>query len=331
MRFVVYGAGAVGGVIGARLFESGHDVALVARGSHGEAIRAAGLRLETPEATRTFAIPVAASPEDLAVSADDVVILAMKSQDTAAALAALAAATPEATAVLCAQNGVDNERQALRFFPNVYAITVMLPATHLEDGVVQAHSAPVTGILDIGRFPAGADPTADAVAAALRASRFSSQVQPDVRRWKYGKLLMNLANAVEALLAPSAFARAAQAARQEGVACLEAAGIDVASSDEDRARRGDLLTLSPVNGRVRGGGSSWQSLARGTGTIEADFLNGEIVALGRMVGVPTPVNAVLQRLARDAARRHAPPGSVPEADFWRAVDAADQEAHRHPG
>jgi 2-dehydropantoate 2-reductase len=65
---------------------------------------------------------------------------------------------------------------------------------------------------------------------------------------------------------------------------------------------------------VRGGGSSWQSLARGTGQIETDHLNGEIVLLGRLHGVPTPANALIQRLANDAAKDHRPPGSMTAAD-----------------
>ncbi|MGH9275276.1 MAG: ketopantoate reductase C-terminal domain-containing protein, partial [Acidimicrobiales bacterium] len=55
---------------------------------------------------------------------------------------------------------------------------------------------------------------------------------------------------------------------------------------------------------------SWQSLARGTGSIEADTLNGEIVLLGRLRGVPTPVNELLQRTAHELARVGAPPGSM---------------------
>ena len=86
-----------------------------------------------------------------------------------------------------------------------------------------------------------------------------------------------------------------------------AAGIDFASSEEDKARRGDLVQQQPVNGEFRGGGSSWQSLARGTGSIEADYLNGEITMLGRIHGVPTPVNALMQRVANEQARAGAPP------------------------
>ena len=97
--------------------------------------------------------------------------------------------------------------------------------------------------------------------------------------------------------------------RAEGEAALDAAGIDYASRDEDKERRGDRMHVQPVNGEMRGGGSSWQSLARGTGSIEADYLNGEIVLLGRLHGVPTPVNAMLNDLANTMAREGQPPGS----------------------
>lgn len=70
------------------------------------------------------------------------------------------------------------------------------------------------------------------------------------------------------------------------------------------------FTMSRLPGLEHTGGSSWQSLVRGTGSIEADHLNGEIVLLGRLHGVPTPVNAVLQRRARQAAATGAGPGSI---------------------
>ena len=73
--------------------------------------------------------------------------------------------------------------------------------------------------------------------------------------------------------------------------------LDEAVHDAARAD----FTMSRLPGLEHTGGSSWQSLVRGTGSIEADHLNGEIVLLGRLHGVPTPVNAVLQRRARQAA------------------------------
>jgi 2-dehydropantoate 2-reductase len=126
---------------------------------------------------------------------------------------------------------------------------------------------------------------------------------------------MNLANAVEALFARSdASATLSERARAEGEACLRAASIDFASTEEDRERRGDLLTWQTVKGERRGGGSSWQSLQRGTGAIEVDYLNGEIVVLGRLHGVATPVNQLLQQLANRAARERRAPAALDAAD-----------------
>src|SRR6266568_2311771 len=120
MRFVVYGAGAVGGVVGARLHEHGHAVVLVARGRHLSAIRDAGLRIESPEGAATHLVPAVEHPSEIEFSEQDVVLLAVKSQDTGAALGALAAAAPREVAVACTQNGVENERASLRRFSHVY-------------------------------------------------------------------------------------------------------------------------------------------------------------------------------------------------------------------
>jgi 2-dehydropantoate 2-reductase len=285
---------------------------LIARGANGVALRREGLTLGDAYNVVTLAVPTELGDVD---PDRDVVILSMKTQDTAAALDDLAAVASPRTAIVCAQNGVENERLALRQFANVHGMCVMLPATHLEPGVVEVSSTPIAGILDVGRYPKGVDKTTEAIAAALSASGFSSDPVPDVMRRKYAKLLMNLGNALEAACGAGArrsrlFARA----RAEALACFAAAGIDCASEDEDRARRGDLLQMKPINGKPRGGGSTWQSLARGAGRVEADYLNGEIVLLGRLHGIPTPVNEAFQQLANELARSGAPPGSVDVAD-----------------
>ena len=316
MRFVIYGAGAVGGVIGARLRQHGHAVLLIARGAHLEAIRAGGLRIESADESATLAIPVAPDPAAAGLRDDDVVLLAMKSQDTQGALDALRAVAPEQIAIVCAQNGVANERAAARLFPNVYAMCVMCPTGHLAPGTVQAYSSPTTGILDLGRYPSGVDGLAKELAAALSASRFVSEPRADVMRWKYAKLLMNLGNAIQALCGSQAPAGPlARLVRAEALACLGAAGIDFASDEEDRQRRAGLLNVRPIGGARRQGGSTWQSLARRTGLVETDYLNGEIVLLGRLHGIATPANALLQRTMDRAARERWAPGSVRPEDL----------------
>jgi len=82
----------------------------------------------------------------------------------------------------------------------------------------------------------------------------------------------------------------------------------------------------PLDGTPRGGGSSWQSLSRGTGTIEADYLNGEIGLLGRLHGVPTPLNDLLQQLANTFARERRAPGSMPVEQLARLAEEATEAA-----
>ncbi len=121
---------------------------------------AAGLELRSPDRTVTLPVPVVDHPRSVRFGPDDVVLLTMKTQDTVAALETLAAVAPPDVAVISAQNGVANEPLALRHFPRVYGMCVMLPANHLSPGIVRAGAAPVTGILDVGCYPLGVDPLA---------------------------------------------------------------------------------------------------------------------------------------------------------------------------
>ncbi len=200
MRFVVFGAGAIGGVVGARLHQAGHEVTLVARGAHYEAIRDRGLTLEEPDRAHGAGHRRGRFPAPrIDWRGDEVVLLTTKSQDTAGALQALRAAAPPATPIVCVQNGVENERQALRLFENVYGAVVMVPAAHLEPGIVEAHATRLTGIIDVGRYPHGADERCEAIVEALESARFSARARGDVMLRKHAKLLLNLANAVGAI------------------------------------------------------------------------------------------------------------------------------------
>jgi 2-dehydropantoate 2-reductase len=326
MRFIVYGAGAVGGVIGGRLFQQGHDVTLIARGPHLDALRDRGLRLETPEESLTLPIPAVARPGDADPAPGDIVLLTMKTQDTGAALAELSAVAPPDIVVGTAQNGVENERLALRLFSRVYAICVLLPAVFLEPGAVRAHVGPVNARLYVGRYPGSVDDTARALAAAFADANLAGEPSAEVMRLKYGKLLTNLGNAVEAVLGPGEHGHEiVRLAREEGEACLRAEGID--------APRGVSLEsqMRPVGGHEHPGGSSAQSLYRGTGTIEADYLNGEIVLLGRRHGVPTPVNESLRRLANRMARERRRPGLMTPGEFLAQLESGPLGSATSPG
>jgi 2-dehydropantoate 2-reductase len=323
MRYVIYGAGAIGGVVGARLHQAGHEVALIARGAHLEAIQRDGLTLTTPAEQVTLQIPAASDPAQLGVGAtDDVVLLAVKSQDTAGALHSLRAAGAGDVPIVCLQNGVENERVCARLFKDVYGAVVMAPADHLRPGHVESYGAMASGIIDVGRYPAGADVRCEAICTALSGSRIHSEPSADVMRRKYAKLLRNLGNAVGALFRDSEGSQAelTERLRDEGRAALIAAGIEHHDDVvDDIGARWELLDVQPIGGHERGGSSSWQSLARGAGTIETDYLNGEIVLLGCLHGVPTPLNEAICRLADNAVRDRARPGELSIAEVFGPV------------
>ena len=323
MRFVVLGAGAIGGVVGGRLAQHGHDVVLIARGAHYEAIRDNGLRIESPDDATTLHVPVVDNPAAISWSSDDVLLLATKTQDTEAALDALASAAPATLPIFCAQNSVANERMAAAAIREgvrrVRVVSGRLPDARSRAGLVRAARA---GFFTLGCYPSGSNALAEAVAAAFRDATFYAEAKPDIMRWKYRKLLSNLGNAVDALCGTAARGSGiAQRARREGVACLEAAGISfIADDEEDAARLEREVQPRTIGGVERRGGSSWQSLERRLGTIETDYLNGEIVRLGQQYGVPTPVNALLQYLSQRVARERRPPGSVNPDKILIALD-----------
>ncbi|KQV72652.1 2-dehydropantoate 2-reductase [Nocardioides sp. Root122] len=313
MQYVVYGAGAVGGVVGGTLARAGHPVTLVARGAHLAAIRDRGLVLDAGDGRNTVEAAATDTAAEVDWTGDIVVVLAVKSHQAAVALDDLRRHAPAETPVVCATNGIATEVAALRLFARTYAVCVMLPASHLEPGVVVAACHPTPAILDIGRIPGGTDATTAAVRADLLAAGIACEERDDILAWKRRKLLTNLGNGVDASFAQGAAAdELAERALAEGEAVLAAAGLAVVSAEDDTARRGSILQRRPD--LERGGGSTWQSLARGTGDSEIDYLSGEVVLQGRLAGVRTPVNDAVVA----ATRRLAAAGGAP-----RSLDAAE--------
>jgi 2-dehydropantoate 2-reductase len=316
VRFVIIGAGAIGGVVGATLHRAGHEVALVARGAHHDAIAARGLTLETPSESVTLTIPIGRTPPDVGIDAGDVVLLATKSQDTAGALAALRTAAPPTTPVVCMQNGVENERVALRLFTDVYGAVVMSPTAHFEPGLVLAYGTERFGAIDVGRYPRGSDARCDAICAALVDAGFEAEPRTEIMRAKYAKLVANLANAVQAVCGHDSDADALiERVQAEGRAVLTAAGIEFRDEGvADIRARWERWRVSEIEGRPRGGGSTWQSIVRGAGSVETDYLNGEIVLQARLTGVAAPVNRLLQELAQQTLRDARAPGWLTAAE-----------------
>lgn len=300
MRYIVYGAGGIGGGIGALLHQAGRDVVLIARGPHLDAMRANGLLVRRPDGDLRVDLPTAAHPSEVDFRDGDAALMTMKGQDMSAALDDLERAAGIDIPVICGQNGVGNERSAARRFLNVYAMLVVMPATFLTPGEIALHGAPLAGLLDSGRFPNGIDAVAEQLCADLEAAGFSAQPDPRVMRLKYGKLLTNLRNALQALVGVREEAASddlrdfVARVRDEAIACYDAAGIEYAPLTEINQRRAEVFRAEGIPGVERGGGSTWQSMRRGLSSVETDWLNGEIALLGLEHGLPTPANRALQ-------------------------------------
>jgi len=311
MRIIVYGVGAIGGTVAAALALSGQEVIGIARGAHLEAIQTEGLLLRTPEKAQRVRFPCVSDPAEIDFRSDDAILLTMKTQDTLAALERLRAAGVAGQAIFCVQNGVSNERLALRLFLEVHGVTVMMPAAISGPGEIGAFSMPRHGIFDIGRYPGGSNAHDTALAQALETANIAAFVSPDVMQSKYGKLLLNLSNILQAALGLDAdYKHLETLLRTEAEAVFKAAGIawhDVGSADP---RRAQLMQQRSIAGIDRLGSSTTQSLARGGGSIETDYLNGEIVLLGRLHGVPVPANAYFTDLGARMAREGLKPGAI---------------------
>jgi 2-dehydropantoate 2-reductase len=318
MRFIVYGVGAIGGTIAASLVLAGYEVIGIARGKMLTAIADNGLHFRTPLIDERVKFRCVGMPAEIQFRDDDAILLTMKSQDTHDALEALASAGVDRQAIVCGQNGVANERTALRYFPNVYGMTVMCPGTYTDPGEVLCHAQPKRGMLDIGRYPSGRDDLTEEIAAALAKAEFKTEVFDEIMLSKYGKLIENQGNIVRAALGYETDTSAFDTAlRTEARAVLTAAGIPWMDLGGDR-RKG-VMELGEISGTKRGGDSSSQSLMRGTGSLETDYLNGEIAYLGRLHGVPTPASDFVCRLARRILREKLKPGEIAPEEFTRGL------------
>jgi 2-dehydropantoate 2-reductase len=324
MRFVIFGAGAIGSGIGGHLFRTGHDALLVGRPAHVDRIREHGLQLVAAENTYTLKVPAVSRVKDVGFTQDDVVLLCVKSQDTDRALVDIRAAggDPRSLPILCCQNSITNEPAAARYFRRVYGVLIVVPGIFLEPGVVHNNSLNNAGFIEVGQFPRGLDPVSETVTAALSTASYAAYVNADVMATKAGKMFSNLGNAMGAITdGRGDQSRYMREVHAEAERCFVAAGVAFEPPDAFTKRSQEQHQQSPLPPGVRNLGSSWQSLQRGLGSIEADFLNGEIVRLGRVHGIPTPYNEVLQEVSNAMAARREMPGKLSAQDLEQLAES----------
>jgi len=193
MRFVICGAGAIGGVLGGQLAKAGFAVILIDKiPEHVAAINAHGLQLKGVHGTHTLPIPAVLQARAVDFHPDDVIFLAVKSFHCAAAAAELRRATMLELPIFCIQNGVASEGIAARYFQQVNGVMVLIGAKRLVPGeVVHTGNGPV----GIGTYPAGLSHAAQHVAAALDETDLPVYTTAHIGRAKWNKLLINLNNA----------------------------------------------------------------------------------------------------------------------------------------
>lgn len=319
-RYVIIGAGAVGATLAVRLREAGRDVVLVARGAQLAALRRGPLTLRTPTSDHTVSLPPAGGPDDVDLLPTDVLVLAVKAHQAQAVLATWAARpvagldrfAGEVIPIVTVQNGLATETAALRGFATVIGASIWVPATFDRPGEVLVYAQAPTGLIWLGRHPGGVDSIVTGVAGDLHAADFGVQTVTDIPRWKAAKLISNVSNAVDVFTATPRDRRAVtEALESEARAAFAAAGIEVADTRSESALDTTTFATAPIADAQPSRRSTWQSLARRADGVETDHLNGEIVLLGRLHGVATPVNGAITTAITRLVTSGATPGTIP--------------------
>ena len=333
MRFIVFGAGAIGSVLGARLHLAGHEVVLIARPDHAQAISEAGLLLRTPDGERRVPVLAYMRLADAPLEGVDAVFLTAKSCATADAAREFAAHLPPGTPVVCCQNGVRNEALVARHWPSVYGGLVLFDATYLGPGDVAWTG---NDRLGIGRYPEGPDPVAERIASAVEGAGLRARPMADVMAAKWCKLFGNLNNATYALLGlnedealhdPEVRALLADV-MEEGYGALAPILPPLEEVDTFgqppvpeavRCLRSPDFEPPPLDPspEFRPRASTVQDFDHRRGRCEARWLNGEVVAAAVLTQVSVPLNQALLELVEASARERSAPGGYRVADIRR--------------
>ena len=291
LKVAVMGAGAVGCYYGGMLARAGHDVVLIARPQHVEAIERDGLRMET----RTFdeQVRLRASSEPNAAQGANLILFCVKSMDTESAGAQLRPYLAPDALVLCLQNGVDNaDRLRTVLPPHAVAAAVVYVASEMAGpGHVKHHGR--------GELVIEPSSASESVAQALTGAGMPTEISDNVRGALWLKLILNCAyNAVSAIaqrpygdnVKSEGIAEVMRDVVNECLAVAKAEGVNVAGDVDAAVRK--IAESMPTQYS-----STAQDLARGKRS-EIDYLNGLIVRRGQALGVATPVNRVLWALVK---------------------------------
>ena len=295
-RIAVMGAGAVGCYYGAMLGRAGLEVTLIARPQHAEAIRVAGLRLQTSSSDEFIKLKASTKPE--AVRGAELILFSVKSTDTESAGQALAPYLGGEAAIVTLQNGVDNaERLAATLGREVIPAVVYVAVEMAGPGHVRHHGR---GELVIGRANAS-----ESIVAAFAGAGVKVDVSDNVMGALWAKLIVNSAYNALSAITQLPYGRLVQGPGipevmrdvvDECLAVAQASGVKVPGDMHEGVRR----IAQTMPGQYS---STAQDLSRQKKT-EIDHLNGFVVRKGEAVGVRTPVNRTLLALVKALESKH---------------------------
>ncbi|MHB8668845.1 MAG: ketopantoate reductase family protein [Burkholderiales bacterium] len=315
-RIAIIGAGAIGSALGALLSRAGQDVRLIGSAAQVDAIRRDGLHVDG--ALGDFNVRIEAA--EALDYRPDLACLTVKTQDVVAAVRANLAFLADVPLVTF-QNGVQSDALVASVLPapNIVSAVVNIHANYLTPGSV---TLLYPGPLVIGRPFAPNDAAVAAIAAILRYA-VPTRISDNIRGVHWLKLIVNLNNAFPALTNTSFHAiyddpglrQLAVQVMLEGVQVARRAGIRLESLPDTPAALIRLIGWLPLRlaalvaaAKARRMESRWprlgstlQSLRRKRPT-EIDYLNGEVVRLGRELGVATPLNAILVDMVHQVER-----------------------------
>lgn len=294
MRIAVFGAGAVGGYFGARLAAAGEDVHFVARGSHLDAIRKTGLRIESPNGDLTLH-PAQATDDPASIGPVDYIMFAVKLFDTEAVARACKPLVGPHTTVMALQNGVESEEIISRVVGPGHVMdgTVYIAAVITEPGLIKqtgAFARMIFGELDGSLSERGRKFEAACKKAGIDVV-FSPQVQTEI--WMKFIVLVALSGVTTATRTAVGMLRADPDTRMllrnaiaEAAAVGRAAGVALPEDAVDRQ-------MATIDGWPHEMVASMLHDLNAGKRMELDNLSGAITRIGRQYGVPTPVHDTL--------------------------------------
>jgi 2-dehydropantoate 2-reductase len=335
-RYVIFGAGAIGGTVAALLVRKGVRVVCVARPAYAKALTR-GITINDDGEEIVVKVDAVTAARALAPESRDVVIITTKSQATDGVIADLAEVYSRQQPIVCLQNGVRNEEIAARRFERVYAALVFLSAVQLDPLRIRL---PRGRTIAIGCFPEGVDTLAQQVCTDLARASFEALPSAHVMTMKWAKFILNLNNATHAITgywieqgtADAEMRRLNYEVRMEGMRVLDAAGIAFEPPAGERSpipvrELTEKLTQPPPASAPdlpedrRTYASTWQDLQLGRKTSEADYLNGEIVRLGQQLGLATPYNSTLLEIIERMFAEGMKPGIYTPAELHALIRA----------